>query len=92
MTATGSEVVVEDEPVAPQDAPRSAREHPRLWIEHVAPTVDGGRYPVKRILGEACEVAVDILRDGHDVLAGRIAYRGPEDSTWRYAPLTYDFG
>ena len=104
-TATGSEVAVEEEPVAPPgassavesppsavDNTRSAAEDaPRLLIEHVTPTVDGGRYAVKRILGEACRVEADILRDGHDVLAGRIAFRGPGDTTWQYAPLAYDF-
>ena len=47
-------------------------ETPRFVIEHVAPSIDDGRYPLKRIVGELCPVEVDILRDGHDVLAGRI--------------------
>jgi starch synthase (maltosyl-transferring) len=65
---------------------------PRFVIEHVVPTIDGGRYPLKRILGEPCPVEVDILRDGHDVLAGRILFRGPADADWRHAPLAYDYG
>ncbi len=64
---------------------------PRFVIGTVSPSIDAGRYPLKRILGEPCPVAVDILRDGHDVLAGRIAFRAPSESTWRYAPLTYDY-
>src|SRR5436190_15498288 len=65
---------------------------PYFVIEHVTPTIDGGRYPLKRILGEACPVEVDILRDGHDVLAGRIVFRGPGDAEWHHAPLAYDYG
>jgi starch synthase (maltosyl-transferring) len=76
MTATGSEAAVEDEPVTPRAASLPSPVFPRLWIEHITPVVDGGRYAVKRILGEPCEVAADILRHGHDVLAGRIAFRG----------------
>jgi starch synthase (maltosyl-transferring) len=65
---------------------------PCFVIEHVAPAIDGGRYPLKRILGEACPVEVDILRDGHDVLAGRILFRGPGDADWSHEPLAYDYG
>ena len=63
----------------------------RFVIGAVGPTVDGGRHPLKRILGESCPVAVDILREGHDVLAGRIVFRGPGESTWRHAPLAFDY-
>ena len=75
----------EGTPAAP---PRHA---PRLWIEHMTPAIDGGRYPAKRIVGDPCEVGADILRDGHDQLAGRIAFRGPGDHVWSYAPLVYDY-
>jgi starch synthase (maltosyl-transferring) len=85
MRATGSEAEAR---IATTELARS----PYFVIEHVAPTIDGGRYPIKRILGEACPVEVDILRDGHEVLAGRIAFRGPGDADWRHAPLTYDYG
>ena len=71
---------------------RSSPSSPRFVIEHVAPTIDGGRYPIKRILGEACPVEVDILRDGHDVLAGRIVFRGPGESTGVMRRSTYDYG
>lgn len=64
---------------------------PRFVITHVAPTIDGGRHPIKRILGDAVALTADVLRDGHDVLAGRIAYRGPGDASWRHAPLAYDY-
>jgi len=84
MRSTGSGVETESRPGAPRDAPR-------FLIEHVTPAIDGGRYPIKRILGEACEVGADILRDGHDVLAGRIAFRGPGDDDWSHAPLAYDY-
>ena len=64
---------------------------PRVIIECVGPTVDFGRFPVKRIVGETFEVGADIYKDGHDLLAARIRYRGPNDTDWRYTPLTFDF-
>ena len=38
-------------------------------IEDVYPLIDGGRFPVKRIVGERVEVWADIYRDGHDVVS-----------------------
>ncbi len=38
-------------------------------IEAVTPEVDGGRFPVKRVIGEQVVVEADIFADGHDQLA-----------------------
>ncbi len=84
MTAKGSEEDAGHTAAGPVDAPR-------FVIGAVTPTLDDGRYPVKRILGDACAVGADILRDGHDVLAARVAYRGPGDAGWQHVPLVHDF-
>ena len=39
---------------------------PRFLVEDIYPSIDGGRYPIKRIAGEPIEVWVDLLREGHD--------------------------
>jgi starch synthase (maltosyl-transferring) len=44
-------------------------------IEDVYPLVDGGRFPVKRIVGERIDVWADIYRDGHDVVAVALVWR-----------------
>src|SRR5450756_3194825 len=44
-------------------------------IEDVYPLVDGGRFPVKRIIGERIDVWADIYRDGHDVVAVALVWR-----------------
>src|SRR4029079_7725961 len=44
----------------------------RLYIEYIYPLVDGGRFPVKRTVGEPLEVWADIFRDGHVVLAAAL--------------------
>ena len=44
-------------------------------IEDVYPLIDGGRFPVKRIVGERVEVWADIYRDGHDVVSAALVWR-----------------
>jgi starch synthase (maltosyl-transferring) len=55
----------------------------RFRIEDVYPSVDGGRFPVKRIAGEAVEVWADIFRDGHDVVAADLIWRPEREAKWR---------
>ena len=59
-----------------------------IQIEEVYPELDGGRYPVKRILGDTFEVWADLFRDGHDRLRGVVKYRH-EDEPWRETPLSF---
>jgi hypothetical protein len=44
--------------------------HPHIVIEKVAPNVDNGRFPTKRLVGERCEVGADIFSDGYETLRG----------------------
>jgi starch synthase (maltosyl-transferring) len=59
-------------------------------IEDVYPAIDGGRFPVKRIVRERVEVWADIYRDGHDVVAAALIWRGELDHEWRREPMTLD--
>jgi starch synthase (maltosyl-transferring) len=65
-----------------EHAPDLARERGRVIVERVWPEIDGGRFPIKRTIGERVTVSADIFADGHDVLAGvvRFRYRGPKGS------------
>ncbi|MBV8652898.1 MAG: DUF3416 domain-containing protein, partial [Alphaproteobacteria bacterium] len=81
---------------ADTDRPTPAKPHHPLWrpearvaIESIAPVIDGGRFPAKRIVGDAVEVTADILRDGHDVLAATLKYRHADDAAWRRAPMRF---
>jgi len=56
-------------------------------IEDVFPLIDGGRYPVKRIVGERVDVWADVYRDGHDVIACAVVWRREQDREWRRAPM-----
>jgi len=69
----------------------------RVIVERVWPEIDGGRFPIKRSVGEQVTVGADIFADGHDLLAGVVKYRpcrscrgGSSDPPlqWREIPLT----
>ncbi len=64
---------------------------PGLVIENVTPQIDCGRYAVKRIVGDTCQVGADIYKDGHDMLAARLLARGPGSRAWSYHPMSYDY-
>jgi starch synthase (maltosyl-transferring) len=49
--------------------------------------LDGGRYPVKREVGDEFEVRADILREGHEALAAVLKYRAVKDTRWREVPM-----
>jgi starch synthase (maltosyl-transferring) len=80
--------------VGPTVAERAVQMHPlwrpeaRIEIEEVYPELDGGRYPVKRIVGETFEVWADLFRDGHDRLRAVVKHRY-EDGAWRETPLVF---
>ncbi len=69
----------------------AAQEHPRLVIEGLTPELDGGRYPIKRLLGNAVDVGVNIFKDGHDLIAAHVLYRPLGATEYRRAPLSYHF-
>ena len=41
----------------------------RVVIERIRPEIDGGRFAIKRAIGEQVDVSADIFADGHDVVA-----------------------
>jgi starch synthase (maltosyl-transferring) len=57
-------------------------------IEDVYPLIDGGRFPVKRIVGEPVEVWADVYRDG-DVVAAALVWRRKQDREWRRVPMSH---
>ncbi len=67
---------------AVETAVEAAMQAPRIAIESVTPSVDGGRFPVKRIAGESVRVEADILIDGHEKLAAVLRHRAVGDRDW----------
>src|ERR1043166_2502326 len=65
------------------------RGFPSLVIENLHPLVDGGRYPIKRVVGEDLVVEADILRDGHDVVAAALRWRIVGERRWHETPMVH---
>jgi len=58
-----------------------------IIIERIAPELDGGRHPVKRVVGDQLLVTADIFADGHDLLDAVLLLRADDDDRWREAPM-----
>ncbi len=59
----------------------------RVAIEHVSPQVDGGRFAVKRIVGDEVVVEADVFADGHEELACIVQHRHEEEAIWHFTPM-----
>jgi starch synthase (maltosyl-transferring) len=58
-----------------------------IVIERIAPAVDGGRYAVKRVVGDQLLVTADILTDGHGLLDAELQLRADDEDAWQRAPM-----
>jgi len=58
-------------------------------IENISPQINGGRYPIKRVPGEAVTVSADIFKEGHDVVLAVVKWREVGEKKWREAPLIF---
>jgi starch synthase (maltosyl-transferring) len=59
----------------------------RVVVSAISPSVECGRFPAKRIVGDLVDVGADVLADGHDRLAGVLLYRRRGEAAWRETPL-----
>jgi starch synthase (maltosyl-transferring) len=66
-----------------------SRAFPSVVIENLQPLIDGGRYPVKRIIGEDLVVEADIFKDGHDIVAAILKWRVLGKRAWRETPMNF---
>jgi starch synthase (maltosyl-transferring) len=66
-----------------------ARAFPSVVIENLLPLLDGGHYPIKRIVGEDLVVEADIFKDGHDVVAAILKWRVLGKRAWRETPMNF---
>jgi starch synthase (maltosyl-transferring) len=76
-----------DIPNLPEIAPNDPT-GPRFLVEDIYPSIDGGRYAVKRIAGERIDIWADLLRDGHDRIAAELLWRKEADAEWRREPMS----
>ena len=55
---------------------------PRIAIENTMPTLDGGQFAVKAVVGQDVLVTSKVFADGHDKLAVRIRWRNEGEESW----------
>jgi starch synthase (maltosyl-transferring) len=66
---------------------------PRIGIEAVTPSIDAGRFPARRVVGETVTVEADVIFDGHDLFAAALQWRHVGADRWqemRMRPLGND--
>src|SRR4051812_36290180 len=56
--------------------------YPAIVIEDVRPCLDGGRWPIKRVVGDSVQVSADIFKEGHELLQARVSYRAVDETDW----------
>ncbi|GAA4334960.1 alpha-1,4-glucan--maltose-1-phosphate maltosyltransferase [Pigmentiphaga soli] len=91
MLEPAEPVVLLARPTRPQLKKRlaAALQAPRVAIENVEPTVDGGRFALKRTPGQPVAVQADIFMDGHDKIAAAVLWRPADSREWRRAPMAH---
>ena len=65
----------------------------RVVVEAVTPQIDGGRFAIKRVVGQAVTVRADVYNDGHDLPGCAVVYRHEDEDAWhesRMRPLGRD--
>lgn len=56
-------------------------------IERMQPELDGGRYPVSRIVGDDLEIEADIFKEGHDVVLALVKWRKAGTEEWQESAM-----
>ena len=49
----------------------------RIGLIDVSPSVSGGRYPAKSVVGAVIEVGATVFREGHDAVAANVVWKPP---------------
>ena len=61
----------------------------RVVIEHVSPEIDGGAFPIKRVISEKVVVQADIFADGHDEIGAELLFKNGKEKQWRRVPMRH---
>jgi starch synthase (maltosyl-transferring) len=59
----------------------------RVIIEKVIPEIDGGRFPIKRVVGQKVLVRCDAFSDGHDEVVATLLYKKADSKKWESLPM-----
>ena len=72
----------------PPATAEQAAASPRLVVEALSPSVEGGDYPVRRVVGEEVTVEATVFTDGHEQLAVELLWRPCDATEWQRVPMT----
>lgn len=61
----------------------------RVIIDHVSPAINGGRFAIKRTVGEQVVVEADAFTDGHDAMSLVLLYRKQGVAEWSETPMEF---
>jgi starch synthase (maltosyl-transferring) len=59
----------------------------RVTIQNLTPSVESGAFAVKRVVGEALGVTVDIFADGHEKIAAELLFKADDADDWQRIPM-----
>jgi starch synthase (maltosyl-transferring) len=59
----------------------------RVVVDQVRPEIDGGRFPIKRVIGDSVTVEAAVFADGHDQISCRLLHRHESDEDWHISPM-----
>ncbi len=63
------------------------KEPRRVVIEGVEPEIDGGRFPIKRVIGDKVAVKADVFADGHEEITAFLLHRFEQNENWSRVPM-----
>ena len=61
----------------------------RVVIGNISPSIDCGRFPIKRVAGEDITVEADVFADGHGELAVVLLHRPQDCEVWDSTPMVH---
>ena len=61
----------------------------RVIVEYVSPQVDGGQFPIKRVIGDKVIVTTHIFSDGHDKIQAELLHKTEEEKTFNHSKMSY---
>ena len=90
ILATGSQAMAVSSPGTDVvRAPADAMVMGRVVIENVVPELDGGRHPVKHVVGDSVTVQADIFTDGHEKIGCAVLWRPVDQHDWNRVPMVF---
>ncbi len=60
---------------------------PSIIIEDISPSIEGGKFPIKRTLGQPVELQATIYKEGHDTLRALLKWRPKNTLLWQEVPM-----